>query len=314
MFNQTFLESLCITFIAADWFRYFRVMTNRVTFNSLIGLAIIFSLLAVAPSPSFAGCRNSGGSSGSSKFGSQVNGGSVTICASAVAVTPARKTVVKSPVKVVAKSPSKPVSKPVVKSAAKPISKSTAQFRKTAKAIALPKPVIKKKVTTRVVSKPATANKTSAAADFTPSGVNGNVYPSNELTVGQQGSFTSTAVQHYRTGNLLNLPTDVRFTPISVSWNFGDGASAIGSYVPHAFSEAGVHQVQVLVVYAVSYRVKGSALWIAEPESITVADDLVVEVSAGETTSQPAVEPTAGNRVLLVGQNCLRNPGSFGCN
>ena len=267
----------------------------------------MLSLLAVTPAPSFASCKNSGGSQGSSKFGSQVNGGSVTICASAVAVTPARKTVVKTPIKVVAKAAPKP--------AGKPITKSIPAFHKVVKPTVAPKPVIKKKVTTKVISKPGTANKTSAAADFTPAGVNGSVFPSNQLTVGQQASFTSTAVQHYRTGKLLDLPTDVRFTPVSISWNFGDGSAATGAYTPHSFSEAGAHQVQVLVVYSVSYRVKGSLAWISEPDTITVVDNLMVEVLAGGSfADQSEVQPFDNQKVLLVGQDCLRNPGSFGCN
>lgn len=293
-------------------------MTNRVTLNSLIGLAIMFSLLAVAPSPSFAGCRNSGASSGSSKFSSQVNGGSVTICASAVAVTPARSATVKTPVKVVAKGKSVasvPVKAPL-KNAVKATVKPKIAFHRlpVAKPKTISKLVTKKKIVAKIISKPSTANKTSAAADFTPASVSGSVYPSNELALGQQASFVSSAVQHYRAGTLLGLPTEVRFTPISVSWNFGDGSGGAGSYLAHAFSATGSHLVQVQVVYSVSYRVKGSVVWIAEPDSITVADDLVVEVSAGSATGETASEPTAGNRVLLVGQNCLSNPGSFGCN
>lgn len=280
--------------------------------NSIIGLTIMFSLLAVSPAPSFASCRNSGGSQGSSKFGSQVNGGSVTICASAVAVTPARKTVVKTPIKVVLKAAPKPVAKPAPKSVVKLVARPAP--RAVAKPAIPPKPVIKKKVTTKVITKPTTANKTSATADFTPAGVNGNVYPSNELTVGQQASFTSTAVQHYRSGKLLDLPTDVRFTPISVSWSFADGTTATGAYTPHIFSVAGEHQVQVQVVYSVSYRVKGSLAWIAEPDTITVADDLLVDVSAGAGPgNQLEVQDTQTPEVLLVGQDCIRNPGSFGC-
>lgn len=293
-------------------------MTNRVTINSLLGLAIMLSLLAVAPSPSFAGCRNSGSSSGTSKFSSQVNGGSVTICASAVAVTPARSATVKTPIKVVAKTKAL-VSVPVrnaLNKAAKPKVNAKITFHRmpAPKPKAMPKPVIKKKIVAKIIAKPSTANKTSAAADFTPAAVNGNVYPSTELSLGQQATFVANAVQHYRAGTLLGLPTEVRFTPISVSWNFGDGNGGLGSYSAHAFTAPGSHLVQVQVVYSVSYRVKGNVVWVAEPDSITVADDLVVAVSAGAATGGTALEPTAGNRVLLVGQNCLSNPGSFGCN
>lgn len=294
-------------------------MRHQVRLNSIIGFTVMLSLLAFAPQPGFASCKNSGGTSGSSKFGSQVNGGSVTICAAAVAVTPARSAVVKTVLKTAVKVPVKSVSKPVTK----PVSAQKSVFRRTAtvKTVAKPvvkistKQVIKKKTGSKVISKPSLANKTSAKADFTPASVAGSVYPSNELSVGQQASFVSSAVQHYRSGSLLGLPTEVRFTPVQVSWSFGDGSLAAGSYVPHAFGSVGSHQVQVRVVYAVSYRVKGSATWIAEPDTITVADDLQVEVSAGAGGDGVQVsEPNSNAKVLLVGQDCLSRPGSFGCN
>ncbi len=308
---------LCITFKPVRKIRYGLPMTNRVRLYSIVGLAIMLSLLAVAPAPSFAGCKNSGGSSGHSKFGSQVDGGSVTICASAVAVTPARSAVVKTPLRSITKTISKPT--PVVKvvPAFHRISTPISPAKKTAKPITKPavKIVPKKKFATKVISKPSSANKTSAVASFTPAGVNGNVYPSSELVVGQHASFTSSAVQHYRAGKLLGVPTEVRFTPTSVLWDFGDGNSGSGSYVPHSFSSTGTHQVQVRVVYAVSYRLRGSLAWIAEPDSITVADDLVVDVSAGASYPDDApVNSGANTKVLLVGQDCLARPGSFGCN
>lgn len=298
-------------------------MKKQVRLNSILGLAVMFGLLAYAPQPSFASCKNSGGSSGSSKFGSQVNGGSVTICAAAVAVTPARSAVVNKTVKVVAKTVSKPVSKSVSKTMMPPKPAAKAVFRKTPSPKVATKPVVKvvsksvvkKKTLTKMVSKPSVANKTSAMADFTPASVFGAVYPSTDLSVGQQASFVSSAVQHYRTGSLLGLPTEVRFTPVQVLWNFGDGSGGSGSYAPHAFDSAGVHQIEVRVVYAISYRVKGSIAWIAEPDTITLADDLQVQVSAGSQL-EPAdqIDAEAGARVLLVGQDCLSKPGSFGCN
>ena len=290
-------------------------MTNQVRIYSIVGLAIMLSLLAVAPDPSFASCKNSGGSSGSSKFGSQVNGGSVTICASAVSVIPARSAVVNTPVRTITKTKTVIKVAPVVK--AVPALHSVSKPKVPAKKVTKPaiKTSSKKKVATKVISKPSSANKTSAVASFTPAGVSGNVYPSSELLVGQQASFSSSAVQHYRAGNLLGVPTEVRFTPTSVFWDFGDGNSGSGSNVPHAFTATGAHQVKVQVVYAVSYRVRGSLSWIAEPDSITVADDLLVDVSAGATNSgDPGVNPSTQSKVLLVGQDCLANPGSFGCN
>jgi len=286
-------------------------MRNPVKVNSIIGLTIMLSLLVVAPQPSFASCKNSGGSSGSSKVGSQVNGGSVTICASAVAITPARSTTIKTLVKTVQKAPVKTVVKPVATFHKLPAPVAKAPAKAKAPAV---KPLAQTKTVAKVISKPSTANKTSAAADFTPAAVNGNVYPSNQLKVGQQASFTSSAVQHFRTGTLLSLATEVRFTPISVAWNFGDGNFVPGNSVGHAFTAAGDNSVQVRVVYAVSYRIKGKLAWIAEPDTITIADDLLVHISENALANpSDTFQSGEASKVLLVGSDCLSNPGTFGC-
>ena len=279
--------------------------------SSFLGLALMFSLLTVMPDPSFAACKNAGGTSGNHKLGSQVNGSSVTICASAVTVNPARTAVVVKPIK---QAP-KPIAKPVV--AKKAI------FRK--QPIAAPrqpviknvsKPVAKTKPLTKINSKTKTLsgskNVTSASAKFTPTGVTGMVYPSNQLGVGQVASFVSSAVVHYRSGILLAQPTEVRFTPVAIDWDFGAGVLGTGNSLSFAYDRQGTFAVQVKVRYAVAYRFKGSSQWIAEPDQIEVSDDLFVEVSELVSDEQPEAE--AQRRVLLVGESCLERPGSFGCN
>ena len=299
-----------ITFLPVATLQYFRFMMHPVKMNSIIGLIVMLSLLAIAPQPTFAACKNPGGSSGSNKVGSQVNGSSVTICASAEIISPARSVTVKSVV-----TATKPIAKPAPKQAAKVIPKLIPAFHKPASAAKPPKPKVIVSKKTKVVSKPSSKNATAAAADFTPADVSANVYPSNQLSVGQPASFESTAVQHYRTGTLLNLPTEVRFTPISVIWNFGSGHYLTGAFVGHAFNSAGTHAVEVRVVYAVSYRIRGSSSWISEPDTITLSEALKVEVSASAMTkNQPIEKPSVGSKVLLVGQDCLENPGTFGCN
>jgi hypothetical protein len=282
-------------------------MMHPVKMNSIIGFAVMLGLLAFAPQPTYAACKNSGGSSGANKVGSQVNGSSVTICASAVTISPARSVKVNAVV-----TSSKPAPKPAVKTP----SKSLPAFHKIAvPAIAAkPKATVSKKTVAKVVSKPSTKNATTAAADFTPAAIFARVHPSDQLAVGQRASFDSTAVQHFRTGTLLKLPTEVRFTLLSVTWNFGSGQSLTGAYVGHAFNSAGSHTVQVQVVYAVSYRIRGGSTWIAEPDTITLAEELSVEVSANPMVeNQPIAKPPSARRVLLVGQDCLVNPGTFGC-
>lgn len=282
---------------------------HPVKMNSILGLAVMLSLLAFAPQPTFAACKNSGGSSGANTVGSQVNGSSVKICASAITISPARSVTVKSVV-----TSTKPAAKPSARQAVKVIPKLIPAFHKPAVPAKTPKPKIMVSKKTKLVSKPSSKNATAAAADFTPADVSANVYPSNHLSVGQSATFESTAVQHYRTGTLLNLPTEVRFTPLSVAWNFGAGQYQSGANVGHAFNIAGTHTVQVRVVYAVSYRLRGSTSWISEPDTITLADEITIEVSAGSTkVTEPIEKQASPKKVLLVGQDCLENPGTFGC-
>ena len=289
-------------------------MFHSVKFNSILGLAVMLSLLVFAPPPSFASCKNSGGTSGSNKFGSQVNGGSVTICASAVSVTPARSTTLKVLAKPMPKVAAKPAAKPSVTRAAQ----ATLGFHKLAPPVAKPKLPTKPKptkATSKVISKPSAANRTSAAADFTPAANQTSVYPSNQLSIGQQARFVSSAVQHFRTGILLNLPTEVRFTPVSVSWDFGDGNLFAGTTVGYSFGSAGPRTVTAQVTYSISYRVRGSSKWIAEPDTITLADQIAVVVAGNSNSNFIANEPTAPRgKTLLVGTDCLEIPSAFGCN
>ena len=300
-------------------------MKPQLKINSFVGFGLMISLLVFAPEPSFAACRNSGGSSGNNSVGSQVNGSSVTICASALAVVPARTSVVKS--KVVVKAKPTPAKAPAVfrRTQAPLQPKVMAPISKPKPKVliapaAKPKVAAQAKVVSNQVTAPGSTSKSSATADFSPAAVSANVYPSDQLVVGQTASFSSSALQHFKSGTILNLPTEVRFTPISVDWDFqGDGeiqaSSGQGAYVNHVFSSAGLFQVQVMATYAVSYRLRGSLDWIAEPETISLVDDLLIYVSGdgAEQANVPALKAPE-RKVRLVSGDCLKRPGSFGCN
>lgn len=300
-------------------------MKPQLRINSFVGFGLMISLLVFAPEPSFAACKNSGGSSGSNSVGSQVNGSSVTICASALAVVPARISVVKS--KVVVKAKPAPAKAPAVfrrtqaplqPKVLAPISKPKPKV--VIAPAAKPKVAAQTKVFRNLVTAPGSTSKSSATADFSPAAVSANVYPSDQLAVGQTASFSSSALQHFKSGTLLNLPTEVRFTPISVDWDFQgeretQASTFQGSYVNHVFSSAGLFQVQVMATYAVSYRLRGSIDWISEPETISMVDELLIYVSGdgAEQTDTPAII-SPERKVRLVSGDCLKRPGSFGCN
>lgn len=273
--------------------------------TAMLASALMMTMLVFVPDDAWGACKNAGGSSGGSRLSSQVSNQSVTVCADAIAVQPARKAVVKTVSKI--------TSKPIAKATSKPSSKTLANS--IPKSIAKPKVISKvvKKTTAKVVTKSGAKKVTAAAAQFTPSSVNGSVYPSNQLEVNQPATFSSGAVTHYRTSVIMNLVTEVRFTPITTRWNFGDGTSATGENPAHAFGSNRTFNVQLEVVYAVSYRVRGSTAWLPEPDTITVADELHVVVDSESifATDEPPAE--SSGRVLLVGSTCDLRPGSFGC-
>ena len=272
----------------------------------------MLSLLSFTPTPTWAACKNSGGNVGGHRVGSQVSGGSVTVCAAAVVVTPARTAIVKT----LSKPQAKPAAKPVVKLA--PAKKVV--FRRTqlvprpapkTSAKVVVKVKAKTKTKTKVLTKPGSKNVTAASINFVPAPVVASVYPSNQLGVGQLATFATSVAVHFRSGKLMSLPTEVRFTPVLVAWDIG-GTDATGSSASFAFDVAGTHSVSVKVTYEVAYRVRGSVNWILEPDTIAVTDDLFVEVSDSADYEATDSNP-APRRVLLVGEDCTARPGAFGC-
>ena len=241
-----------------------------------------------------------------------MSSGSVTICASAVSVTPARTATVPAKPKVIAKPKTITpiVSRLVSPVYRKPVVQQTKPVAKPAKKITL-KPIVKATPKPVIKTIPGTTSASASSAIFTPAGVIASVFPSSELSIGQTANFSSNPFVHFRAGTVLNLPTEVRFTPVSTSWILDGEVIGVGNSANYSFAEIGSHQVRVEVVYAVAYRVRGSALWISEPDSITVLDDLALNVST-EADSSPYPEPLPG-RALLVGSDCFAKPGSFGC-
>lgn len=288
-------------------------MTYQNRIASFLGLALMLSLLTFSPDPGFAACKNFGVISGKHKLGSQVNGSSVTICAKAVSVIPARTAVIKKPIKLT----QKPVPKtstakkalfrrqqivPLRQQVSKPIAK--------AKSSVKPKKVLKLKSKTKRIAASKTISK--ASVKFTPAGVTATVYPSTQLGVGQIAKFVSSALVHYKSGTLLGKATEVRFTPAATYWTFGAGIAGSGNSLNFSYDRQGNFKVQLRVKYSVSYRLKGSKQWIAEPDGISVSDELFIRVLG--TDVEEGLAPESPSRALLVGESCLERPSAFGCN
>ncbi|MFM6971095.1 MAG: hypothetical protein ACKOWH_00695 [Rhodoluna sp.] len=278
--------------------------------QGLLAAALMISLVAFVPDQAFGVCKNAGASYSGTKLSSQVTKNTVKVCASALKVQPARSVVVK-----------KVVAAPAV---SKLVFGNKVVFRKSGTVINLKpavkpivKKVIKKKASSKIkktVKKKAVKKAVKSFAKFRPNAVLAGVSTDGVLAIGQSVTFDSSSVEHFKYAPLLTLNAQVRFTPIGVAWSYGDGESGEGKYTDHAFYSAGTKQVQLTVIYAVSYRAKGTGRWISEPGQVKVSDSLTVTVASG-SSSKPKPTPSATpiQKTLLVGSTCTLKPSSFGC-
>lgn len=274
----------------------------------VLAAALAVSMLLFVPESATAGCKNAGGSVGSRKYSSQVNGQAISICSAAVAVKPARTALVIKKVQVTAPTKSTAHVSPAQLAKLKQLGFTETAKPKVAK-VAKPK----LKTLKKVIKKIGTATSTNAAIDFTPAAPSIRVSPSHNLTLGQSASFSSTAGVHYRRGLLNRVPTEVRFTPVSHRWDMGDGADFTASALQHSFGSSGEYAVTLSVRFAIAYRVRGGASWIADPDQIEMTSQTLIALT--DVDQSKSTEPAAevNNRVLLVGQTCLAKPASFGC-
>ena len=90
---------------------------------------------------------------------------------------------------------------------------------------------------------------------------------------------------------MLGRPVLVRFTPVSLKWLFGDGASAVSALgdpsARHVYSQKGVYSATVATTFRVAYRL-ASGRWLSDPDAITLASTpiriAVGDVAAGEAS------------------------------
>lgn len=83
----------------------------------------------------------------------------------------------------------------------------------------------------------------------------------------------STAAEHTVPGQLLGWPVEVRFTPVSFHWDFGDGSSISRSHggsswgdqrfsptsTTHVYASPGVYRVSLSVEYRAAFRFTGGS-------------------------------------------------------
>lgn len=141
--------------------------------------------------------------------------------------------------------------------------------------------------------------------------------PSGWAVIGLTTNAISTAATHTVDGILLGQPATVRFTPVSWSWDYGDGGTAttatggrhwavlgVPEFDPtptgHVFAQRGTYTVSVSVDFLVEYRV-GAGAWTRIPGILTLP------------AAAPAALRAVGARTVLVAEDCTENPRGPGC-
>ncbi len=153
-------------------------------------------------------------------------------------------------------------------------------------------------------------------ASFTPDPASASMEPNGWGIVGLPANFIGASGPEVHSGTLLGQPAEVRFTPVSWSWNYGDGTTArldtpglswadlgVREFDPtptsHVFETDGVFTVSLTVRYSAEYRV-GTLPWTPIAGTVALAaHDLTVDVVDAQT--------------VLVQRDCRANPSGPGC-
>ncbi|WP_309714054.1 PKD domain-containing protein, partial [Pseudolysinimonas sp.] len=153
-------------------------------------------------------------------------------------------------------------------------------------------------------------------ASFIPTPGRQQMEPDGWTVAGLDTNFYAIAGQHVVNGTLLGRPADVRFTPTTYRWTYGDGTAAtkttkggtwaalgIAEFEPtptsHVYEQVGDYTITLSIVYAAEYRFDGGA-WRPVVGTLTLpANDLYIRVGTAKT--------------VLVEHDCLANPSGPGC-
>lgn len=152
-------------------------------------------------------------------------------------------------------------------------------------------------------------------ASFAPAGLGLTDEPDGVGIVGMPVNFVVTATTHEQTGELFDLPVTVRFTPDSVVFAYGDGAtrtaadggrslSALGlpqfSATPtsHAYAARGTYTASALVRYAA--EVDFGSGWVPVPGLLAIP------------TTNATIDVLEA-RTALVDRTCIEDPAGIGC-
>lgn len=153
-------------------------------------------------------------------------------------------------------------------------------------------------------------------ASFTPTPGRQQMEPDGWTVAGLDTNFYAITDPHVVGGTLLGRAADVRFTPRSFAWNYGDGSTAVKStkggpwaalgireFEPtptsHVYEQLGDYTITLSITFSAEYRFAGGP-WRPVVGTITLpANDLHIRVGEAKT--------------VLVERDCLTAPSGPGC-
>lgn len=152
-------------------------------------------------------------------------------------------------------------------------------------------------------------------AQFAPAPVTTTAEPGNVGVVGMPTNFVATVAAHTATGTLLDRPVTVRFTPVRVVFDHGDGTTAVtpdggrtwsmlgqAPFTPtetsHTYARRGTYSTRTTVAYTAQVDVGGG--WFAVPGELSIE---------GASRDIRIYEATTA----LVARTCEERPAAVGC-
>ncbi|SMG34511.1 hypothetical protein SAMN06296010_1946 [Agreia pratensis] len=165
-------------------------------------------------------------------------------------------------------------------------------------------------------SAPGPAVTTREIAHLVPGVSVQGMEPRGFMVVGLPTNFYADAQPSTVSTTLLGTPAEVRFTPVSFTWDNGDGSTttsgsggatwaALGldefseTETSHVFDRAGDYTISLTILYSAEYRIGGGA-W--RPLAGTVP-----------STSPPLTASAKAAKTVLVADDCGRRRISPGC-
>jgi hypothetical protein len=128
----------------------------------------------------------------------------------------------------------------------------------------------------------------------------------SNLGSGQLSDFSSSAKRHVRNRLLFWYPSQVRFTPKTYNWSFGDGQLSQDAHPTHSWVTKGAYKVKVVVGYSVKYRIVGRSKWVSL-NGLVFASSPPFTVTVGASTGQKS------SKIFLVHWTCDQKPFAQGC-